>query len=451
MKKLYPFLFVIATPIILILMSNSSGSVGGKTGSIGDNGNTCTDCHAGTATTMPNWITTNVPPEGYTPGQTYTITAIGTHAGVVKFGFELTVENNLGAKVGTLQLTEPSRTKFTNANHAITHTTAGNVPSGNTNTWTMNWVAPDNVQGNVGIYAAFNAANGNGNTGGDVIYKSSIFISEVAPPPILVSIVPDEAEQGDVFQATITGSNTQFAGSPSVSLGFSGDPSEIINATSVNVLNPTTIQAQFSVPMSASPGLWDVLVDTLALEDGFTVLAALQPALSGIDPDNAEQGSIVTTTITAENTSFEEAEPVVSLSLHANPGEIITATDVTVINNTTLEASFDIPYEATPGLWDLHVDNLSLINAFDVILVSGVTSVIADQMNIYPNPANQRFFIDNAQGSELTILNTSGEVLIKISIENINQEVDISHLARGLYLVQIRKNNMQRVEKLLVN
>ncbi|NTV83600.1 MAG: T9SS type A sorting domain-containing protein [Bacteroidales bacterium] len=637
-KKLYPFLLIVATPVVLLLMANSGGSPGGKSGSIGDNGNTCTDCHSGSATTMSGWITTNVPTEGYTPGQTYTITATGTHSGVVKFGFELTVENSDGDKVGTLQLTEPTRTKFTNASQAVTHTAAGNVPSGNTNSWTMNWVAPSNVDGNVGIYAAFNAANGNGNTSGDVIYKSSIFISEVAPPPVLVSIVPNQAEQGDSFQATITGSNTAFAGNPTVSMSYSNNGFEIINATGVVVVSPTVIQAQFSIPSSASVGLWDVhvndldldngftvnqavpailfmepnfahqgdsfsgtvfgentgwsgtpsvflshtvnpdetitgtnvivvspteitadfdvpadamtgnynvFVDGLSQSNGFTVLQAATPALTGIDPDNGEQGSLVMTTITAENTMFGGSDPLVSLSLHSNPAEIITASGVTVINNTTLQADFDLPYEATPGLWDLHVDDLVLTNtftlvdvvpflvgiepdsalrgetvttvitaadsrftlsepviflnnnedpletiaassvtvindftaeavftvpasastgfwdlnvdemildkAFTVLLVSGLGDLAADMLKIYPNPADQQFFIDNAKGSELSVYRTNGELVMKMMVMNEKQTVNISELSRGLYLVKIHMNGITRVEKLLVN
>jgi hypothetical protein len=282
-KKFYPFILVFSIPVVLFLMSNSSGSVGGKSGSIGDNGHTCTDCHSGTATDKFGWITTNVPSEGYTPGQTYTITATGTHPGVVKFGFELTVENNVGAKVGTLQIIEPARTHFTNSNHAITHTSAGNVPSGSTNTWTMNWVAPGNVDGPVGIYAAFNAANGNGNTSGDVIYKSNIFISRAAPAPELVGILPDNAIQGEVVSVQITGLNTTFSGSPNVFLSYSGNGLEVINASNVVVISSTLLSADFTVPSTASTGLWDLHVGSLVLANAFTVNLATGIADVGIE------------------------------------------------------------------------------------------------------------------------------------------------------------------------
>ncbi len=451
MKKLYTIFLVLSTPVILLLMANSTGSPGGRTGSPGDNGNTCTGCHTGTASTISGWITTNVPPQGYTPGQTYTITATGTHSGVVKFGFELTVENSLGVKAGTLQLAEPTRTKFINNNKAVTHTAAGNVPTGNTNTWTVNWVAPAGVSGNVGIYAAFNAANGNGNTGGDVIYKSSTFISEFTPPPVLVSISPDQAEQGDAFQATITGSNTNFAGTPTVSLRYSGNPLEVINGTNVVVISPTVIQAQFSIPVSTSAGLWNVHASNLVLMDGFTVIPALVPALTGITPDNGEQGVMVMTTITAENTTFEEAAPVVSLSLHDNPAETIQASGVTVVNNTTLQASFDIPMDATPGMWDLNVDDLMLFSAFTVNLATGLADNCPNMLRIYPNPASQRFFIDNAAGSVMYFYRTNGELVKEMQVINENQDINISGLSRGLYVIKLEQNGVVRVEKIVVN
>lgn len=272
MKKSYPYLFVLVTPVILLLMSYSAGSPGGRTGSPGDNGNTCTQCHTGSATTMMGWITTNVPPNGYTPGQTYTISATGTHSGVVKFGFELTVEDSQDNKVGTLQITDPTRTKLINNNKAVTHTSNGTTPTGNSSSWSMNWVAPFGVPGNIGIYAAFNAANGNGTTSGDVIYKSSLFILLAPPPPVLASIVPNQAEQGETFTATITGTNTQFSGSPDVSLSFSANHQEIIPADSVTVLSPTVIQAQFSILDDSSPGFWDLNVDDLMLSEAFEVI-----------------------------------------------------------------------------------------------------------------------------------------------------------------------------------
>jgi hypothetical protein len=357
MKKLSFLIAVVAVPVILLLMSYHAGSPGGRSGSPGDNGNTCTGCHTGTANTAFAWITTNVPTSGYVAGQTYTITATGTHQGVVRFGFELTVEDSQGNKVGTLQITDPTRTKLVNGNKAVTHTASGITPAGNSNSWSVDWVAPTGVQGNIGIYSAFNAANGNGSTSGDVIYKSSTFIAPyVPPPPALVSIIPSEANQGESLQVTITGSNTNFTGSPAVSLVNSLLPLESINASGVTVISSTVLQAQFNIPALASPGLWD--------------------------------------------------------------------------------------------LW---VDNLVLTESFTVNLISGTADPIAARTNVYPNPATDRIFIDNARGSEIRIFNLSGQILRSDIASTDKQIIDISNLQGGVYFVRISNDNAVVTEKLLVN
>ena len=71
-----------------ITNSNGNGSPGGKTGSIGDNGVSCTACHYAGNGNGAN-ITTNIPTSGYVPGQTYTVTASIQQNGISKFGFAL--------------------------------------------------------------------------------------------------------------------------------------------------------------------------------------------------------------------------------------------------------------------------------------------------------------------------------------------------------------------------
>lgn len=450
MKKFLLFFPALFVPVVLLLMANSSGSPGGRTGSPGDNGNTCTGCHTGTANTVSGWITTNVPPSGFVAGQTYTITATGTHSGVVKFGFELTVEDNTGAKVGTLVITDPSRTKLVNANKAVTHTSGGTTPVGNSSTWSMNWVAPASVSGEVGIYAAFNAANGNGNNSGDVIYKTSIFISPAPPPaPTLVSIVPNTAEQGQTLNTTITGSNTTWTGSPSVSLRYSLNPLQVINATSVTVTSQTVLQAAFDIPFNASPGLWDLYVGTLSLQDAFTVVELI-PSLVSIVPDMATQGETVTSTIQAENTWFTLQAPEIMLSFSGNPGETIEASQINVISNLTLEATFTIPVSATAGSWDVHVDDMVLEDGFTVELLSGIASANLSMTRIYPNPASHHFYVENFTG-RLSVLNSKGELMTDALITSDKQAIDVSNLSKGVYFVRLEQEGASKTLKLLIN
>jgi len=178
MKKFSKFLPLLLIPVAIFFLANQSGSPGGKTGSPGDGGNTCTQCHSGTAQNSSNWITTNVGTAGYVNGQTYTITATGTKTGVSKFGFELTAEDEQGNKVGTFTITNPTETKLINGNKSVTHTSGGTTPNGNTKSWSVDYSVPAGISGDITFYASFNGANGNGGTSGDQIYLSQHTISQ---------------------------------------------------------------------------------------------------------------------------------------------------------------------------------------------------------------------------------------------------------------------------------
>lgn len=154
-------------------LSNETHSAGGKTGSPAD-GNNCTACHMGTTMFADGWILTDIPSTGYEPGHTYTITLVGTHAGVKKFGFELTAENADQAKVGQFIITNFTETQLSNMKRSVTHTDEGLIPTKDQKYWSFNWVAPSAGTGAVTFYASLNASNGDDNLTGDVIYNTEI-------------------------------------------------------------------------------------------------------------------------------------------------------------------------------------------------------------------------------------------------------------------------------------
>ncbi len=207
MKNYFYYFIGIAGMFILLTseVEYHTGSPGGKTGSPGDGGATCTDCHGGTATFMEGWITSDIPADGYMPGETYTITATGTHNGVVRFGFEMTSEDASAIKVGTIMNTNPTETQLVNGNKSITHTSNGIIPSGNSKTWSFDWVAPAEGTGEVTFYGAFNAANGNGNNTGDVIYRSSYAAPEASTliNGVTVSLTGMNPHVGQLFEARL--------------------------------------------------------------------------------------------------------------------------------------------------------------------------------------------------------------------------------------------------------
>lgn len=344
MKRLYKFLPIVILPAVLVLYANSTGSPGGKTGSPGDSNETCTECHSGTASSASGWITSNIPANGYTPGETYLITATGTHNGVVKFGFELTAETTNGTKIGTLAITEATRTKLTNQNKAVTHKAAGNVPNGNTNTWTVNWIAPATDVGPIRFYGAFNAANGNGNNSGDVIYTSNLFVN-AAQPGALVSVSPDHADQNQTVEVTVTGQNTNWSSPvPVVKLRNHNNTGEQFSASQVQVISPTALHATFTVPSGATLGMYDLMADDLVLPSCFLVTV-----INSIE-SNSESIAIVYPN-PATNNIWIEAQTESSFSLYDLSGKLLVQ-ELLTIGKSSVDIS-----DFRPGIYMTVIQN----------------------------------------------------------------------------------------------
>ena len=190
MLKKFTLSLVIISAAVIVYDANynnahtySSGAPAGRTGSPGDNTTCNTSCHSGEAPTdHVADISSDVPVGGYIPGNTYTITATAIKAGITTIGFQISPQDLSGNKLGEFVSSLPTGTQFANPNTGgenkyVTHTLSGTACSG-TNTWSVQWTAPAQGTGTVTFYGAFNFANSNGDSDGDVIKNTSLDIVE---------------------------------------------------------------------------------------------------------------------------------------------------------------------------------------------------------------------------------------------------------------------------------
>jgi hypothetical protein len=146
--------------------SSSSGAPAGNTGDPSvSSGQTCGNggCHSSAGIATGNEvaeITSNIPQEGYTPGQTYDMT-VTLSGGGSKFGFSLSAAGNAGTLIAG------SNTQLNGSGSYVTHTFNSNTGSGGI-TWNFQWTAPQVGTGAVTFYSAAMFANGNGGNSGDV-------------------------------------------------------------------------------------------------------------------------------------------------------------------------------------------------------------------------------------------------------------------------------------------
>lgn len=223
--------------------TSSSGGPAGHTGSPGD-GASCANCHAGgTSSGKTADITSDIPPTGYVPGTTYTITATATSSATSKFGFQISPQNIAGNLLGTLVNTS-AQTQLVGSSKYITHTSGGTSGAGS-KTWSFNWVAPAQGTGNVTFYGAFNFTNNNNAVSGDYILTMSYVVNEAPANSITTnSISPSSYCRGSNISVSYTANGTYNAGNifeAQLSNGFGNfsSPTVIgtVSATSSGVIN----------------------------------------------------------------------------------------------------------------------------------------------------------------------------------------------------------------------
>lgn len=145
--------------------ANSANPSNGTAGAPADNsGATCTNCHAGTATSTTGVISSDIPGSGFVGGTTYNFTV--TMSGSAAYGFEMTPQtatSNVGLGTWIAGTGTSVSGKYIKQSAKKTGASA---------TWTFQWTAPTTAT-TVTFYGAFNYANNNNTTSGDIIKTSS--------------------------------------------------------------------------------------------------------------------------------------------------------------------------------------------------------------------------------------------------------------------------------------
>lgn len=147
----------------LVLVSNSSGRSGYNTGSPGENGNTCAQCH----NTNPQdygaafSITTNIPQGGYSLNTAYDIT-VAISSSASRHGFQIVAERlSDNMDVGTFSA--GTNSQVVDGGDHVTHDGFSST------SWTFSWTSPSTDEGPIKFYACAVAGNGDGNRNDEVI------------------------------------------------------------------------------------------------------------------------------------------------------------------------------------------------------------------------------------------------------------------------------------------
>ncbi len=159
----------------------SNGAPTEKTGSPGDGGTTCNECHNNAPAITDQTLVIEVIGMDSTviAGQTYEIKVTASGTGHTRIGFESTVESDMDdMKIGTFAV-EGTNMQIKN-NFYATHIGTGTSTTNGMTSWSYQWTAPANFTGSATIYAAGLFSNNSGDKHGDITLTSSqsITVSE---------------------------------------------------------------------------------------------------------------------------------------------------------------------------------------------------------------------------------------------------------------------------------
>lgn len=169
------------------LAAKKKGAPGMSAGAPGDRSCNSKKCHAGNELNSDKGsIFIEGLPKTYTPNEIYEISLRMEHPGAKRWGFQVTVANDEGDASGLLLNTEDqpthildnTRFKSRTNRQYLTHNVKGikGPKKGKSDTWIIQWKAPEAAIDTSSFYFAFNAGDGNKKKTGDYIYTRTMTI-----------------------------------------------------------------------------------------------------------------------------------------------------------------------------------------------------------------------------------------------------------------------------------
>lgn len=261
----------------------------------------------------------------------------------------------------------------------------------------------------------------------------------------ITSLDPNEGYQGQFLAITISGANTSFTQSSSITAalvkGISGTP---ITSFGASAMDDTTLMAYFSIPTDAALGSYSLLLTTdnegiLTKPNAFTVTSNPLGELTHVSPDHGNKGETLDVTISGSGTSFTQASFIGVELYGTTSGSQLTVNTTTTINDSTLLCNITIPASSRVGAYDVYmmIDGggfLQLTEGFTVIgdpstdprivSVSPATAHQGETLDITISGANTHF----TQGSEtLMAIYNQTDFVEPISFNVVNDSVIIVH------------------------
>lgn len=434
-KRTVPFLaklicsLMIGLSITTIAMAYPSGAPAGYTGSPGD-GQHCVSCHGGSAATVANWITSDIPAQGYTPGTVYNLTVTVTGSG--SKGFEVSPQNPSGTQLGILAAGTGS--KLVGGTKYVTQSASS---SSATKIWNFTWTAPVAGTGIVTFYGAFTVNE-------PVTKLSTLVVNEntAAPLSAMATATPPVICFGQSSQLNVT----PAGGSGTYTYSWSSIPAGFTSAIQNPVVSPG-LSTQYLVHVS----------DGVASVDVSTDVTVNQPATASAGNDTT--CDYITAQVPLNGTASNYSGLLWSTSGSgtfsiptALAGYYLPSTEDKDMGIVTLTLTASAQSPCTVSATDSRIIHFNGPVGITEKKGSSLSMVLS------PNPSHGRFTIRvsgvDFSNLTVTILDITGRTIIQQGPDaSASQplQFDLSERAEGIYLVKIQTPQESMVRKLIID
>ena len=90
------------------------------------------------------------------------------------------------------------------------------------------------------------------------------------------------------------------------------------------------------------------------------------------------------------------------------------------------------------------------VNCTGIVSNNNIDNNNNNRFNIYPNPSNGKFIVMTENNVKIEILNILGNIIYQ-SNNSSTQEIDLSFVENGIYIININSENERFTEKIIIN
>ena len=272
------------------------------------------------------------------------------------------------------------------------------------------------------------------------------------PPPFLVSISPAGVKPGQTLNVTITGANTHFTQGNGTYVGFIfNQGSATIN--SATILNDTSIIANITIPQNTNSGTYNAFVYNDIDGYAYKVFYVFDSCFS-----------YYTTAYDYTNNAFtltlDSITSTLGVSFNWDFGDGSTSTNQTPTHTFLLDTVYNVCLIITTNtgvscsychvIGKDYAGHIFRQTGFSMTVLNydGTIGISENSKNdtapliiAYPNPANDLITITEnpvaMHNPVLSIYSIEGQLLLQQFSTQGKTELDISGLARGIYLIKM--------------